>query len=132
MKLKDRVTEARRIAPFVWTENGRAFIVPGHEGRRYQVILKRRPGVIQVRCEQWTALGPTRRCPGNSAGVCYHGIAAIIAAAERRGYGVSFAENARDAARVRRLHPDGSVFSVVSVQSGRTIYGVYYPNGGER
>lgn len=110
--LKSRVEKSRAAARFAKViENdtvGRArlVVVPGSEGKQYTVELIRwdAHGMILTDCHDHTEI-----CKGNSAmregpgGICYHSLAALVAAGARRKHLVRFCEDDQDASRLTRL-----------------------------
>lgn len=88
-----------------------AFRVPG-TARSYVVTLYRKDGRIWTYCKQES--GP--KCRGNGNSICYHSIAAVIAAAKDKGYRTSWCETW---SKVKRLRNFGG--RVVPVMSGTTV-----------
>lgn len=75
-------------------------LVPGHEGRQYEVKITRNPiqqgerPVISVECHQKDIQSP---CLGNSNGkICYHCIAALLKSCEKQGW-LSFCDTRKEA-----------------------------------
>ena len=75
--------------------------VPGHSGRRYNVILRRVGKGLEAECLQEIQFG-FRACPSVHK-VCYHIKAAIIVAASYSGFKVAFTQTEKDARRLRNL-----------------------------
>lgn len=106
------------------------FLVPGHRGRRYRIVLERNSG-LQAFCYRGKGtLGnepEDHTCDGNSHAVCYHVLAACLVAAEVQGKTLSWCDSQADAKRLARV--GGKVFTVKSAQSGTSAWGVV--RGGE-
>ena len=108
-------------------------LVPGHEGRQYEVILERN-SILEAECHTPTSHidGFTVKsaasgelfvvCKGNQHSICYHVLAAAIHTASEQGKELSWCETEQDAKRLARLA--GKVFTVKSAQSGKLAYGV--------
>ena len=114
--LKARVCKAKAAVPFISVlQNDKAgrlrnAVVPGSDGKQYDVILWREHGGIQAECNLKTSGGGVN-CQGAESTVCYHMIAAVIKAAGDRK--VAFCQNEPDARRLANvLHAD--VFKVAS------------------
>lgn len=108
--LKDRVIKARHAAPFASVlstdkdGNVKTAIVPGSDGKRYHVILRRFGGVWSGECR--LDCGPAGHipCKGNAHEYsCYHTITAVIVAAEEAGYHVQFTDAEPKARLLERL-----------------------------
>ncbi len=97
----------------------RSVIVPGHEGKQYQVIIRREFSTgISVECLLSTNAGHVAQCAGNSHSICYHALAALIkAVGDRR---ILFSVN--NAKRVARLMPNSKVVLIESRQSHTRAY----------
>ena len=124
------IQSARNVVEFVQVlktdSEGRPylFLVPGHQGRRYQVELERNGG-LRATCKDITKKGQS--CDGNLHAVCYHVLASCLIAAEVQGKELSWCESETDAERLARV--GGETFSVASAQSGKSAWGVM--RGGE-
>lgn len=108
--LKDRVIKARMAVSFASVlstdKNGKVktVLVPGSDGKRYHVILRRHGGVWSGECR--LDVGPPGHvpCKGNANGYsCYHTITAVIVSAEEAGYHVQFTDAEPKARRLERL-----------------------------
>lgn len=133
--LAGRVEKAKAAARFAVVinrdskERVRNICVPGTDGKRRMVILKRH----RVRGDSVTRWGISTTCnavvergnvigyvacPGNTyTTVCYSSIAAIVVALDQAGYDVAFCATARDAVRLSRF--GGDVVKVWSRQQRR-------------
>jgi hypothetical protein len=102
--------------------NGRASAidVPGHEGRRYMVLIKRN-GHVEVECLQDTPLGDVP-CQGGLRSFCFHSYAALEIAAREAGRQVVWCKDEPAAKRLSRV--GGNVLKVVGKRSGKVIWGV--------
>lgn len=92
--------------------DGRAkvLVVPGSEGKRYEVII-RRNGKMTTECRLDTGIG-YRPCKGNNHSVCYHSIAALIVAAQERECEVAICRTEGEAKLRTRI--DGRKFEVTN------------------
>src|SRR3990167_7550158 len=81
-----------------------------------------------VECHQAVEVGmPQPTCKGNSNGtVCYHGMAAVMAAAARKGQVLSLFDNFSTAVNFSRL--GGKLVKVVSAQGQGHAWGVVKPS----
>jgi hypothetical protein len=68
-------------------------VVPGHEAKQYEVVLVRRIGVLEVTCSELPTHKP---CKGNGHSICYHSMAAVIAALRLQGFSCEWHENPQD------------------------------------
>lgn len=97
--------------------------VPGSEGKVYFVTLGRKDG-FHVSCKRHG-----QACPGNSGGtICYHGQAAILAAAKEAFGQVSWCETQETAKRLTNLN-GGQVIPVYSLQGKGQAWIVYAKKG---
>lgn len=91
-------------------------IVPGHEARQYEVTLSREGTAIVCSCEERNTYVP---CLGNGHSVCYHSLAAVMAAMRLQGIACEFHDNVPEVAKVievRSAACDKTVY--VSVKEG--------------
>jgi len=120
------ITSARNVSEFVHVlakdSEGRPthLLVPGHEGRKYSVTLKRNGG-LSAHCFQIVS-STSASCKGSSHCICYHVLAACIVSASEQGKELSWCESQADAERLSNI--EGKVFTVRSSQSGEMAYGV--------
>lgn len=125
--LKKQVVEAKKLQGFVQIlgrdKMGKPckFIVPGHAGRRYMVILRRQKGKLLVECLHNEA-GSNWECEGSSKSICYHCLAAVMAAAADGGKTVVFF--AEYAAAKKYSNLGGVVILIEGWKSGKKIFGV--------
>lgn len=117
-RLAERVSKARRIAemslPSITSRNGdgeaKTVIVPGTDGKQYQVIIRRENGFWTTECRLVAGAAGYKDCPGGLKTVCYHSFAAIFMAAEDGGCRVhSVTEDLKAASRLKRLVKGKSV-----------------------
>jgi len=125
--LSKRVKRAKASAAFakIMSKNKQGavtkVVVPGHEGKQYQIII-RRASVLSTECRLDTA-GGYQACPGNSNGhVCYHSIAALEVAARESKVALSWCQNEREAIRLENL--GGQSFPVTSWQGKGRLWAV--------
>ena len=71
-------------------------LLPGSEGKQYEVIL-RRNGHLSGECNLRIGLLDMKPCEGNQHAVCYHVLAAVLIAAEAGEAQVSFCQTQADA-----------------------------------
>lgn len=132
--LKDRVKLARTIALFTRVvetdklDRPKILHVPGHKGKTYRVIIRREMGVT-VECHLMSELGNIP-CQGNGNGtICYHSMAAIIAANNYRGTEAAICNSKVDAnrlanlkhgrnLRVKSFNGNGEIWVVISKVKG--------------
>jgi len=112
------------LCDFVCKIGPRAWLVPGHEGRRY--LVSRRKDETAFRCDLDTGIGYIP-CPGAARSVCYHIRAAAEAAARDKGYKTAWARTEKAAHKVARLHPGAQVWRVTSARSGAFIWAIVWP-----
>lgn len=130
MALNERVKEARAAARFVQIitrdAQGRAktLYVPGHDGRKYQVILRHIQvdgrNVLTAECRMDARQLGYKPCQGNGRTVCYHAMAAVIASAQDGGYKVAFSEDPNVA--VRLSHMGGTANELMAHNGTGRVY----------
>lgn len=110
MSFKNRVEKARagaRFAKVVQKDKAgkvRAIVVPGSDGKQYQVILRRHGGIWSGECRLDAGPAGYVPCPGNKNGfACYHCMAAVIVAAEDARKKVQFANSEPKAKKLENL-----------------------------
>lgn len=94
--------------------------VPGHEGKRYQVIICRDSG-LSVECNQDTPIGIVP-CKGNSKSICYHCLAAIIKAASEKNQEVAFCDSYTKASKLLQVKKAGVIVKLTSWQSKKEVW----------
>jgi len=111
-RLAARINRARHIAGMGLCSitsrdrDGRArtVTVPGTDGKRYQVIIRRSNGSWSTECRLECGLAGYQNCPGNAVTVCYHSFAAIFTAGMDNGCRVhSVTESLKAASLLKRL-----------------------------
>ena len=117
--ISNRIDRARKAVEFchVGTERKgiiQTVFVPGHEGRKYRVILKRGKGLVTLECQRMLPYDTSVLCPGGCKTVCYHCMAALIFTAHQAGFDTSFCESKEDALRLKNLHEGALMMRVVS------------------
>lgn len=99
-----RLYEARAAAKFsrvvARDVHGRvtAVMVPGHDSKQYEVVIKRGKDHFETECflfldKDVNYLKHSPHCQGNSHGLCYHSLAAILVAAQEAHLEIGFSEN---------------------------------------
>jgi len=139
MALDIRVKEARAATKFtqIITRDAqgkpKTLYVPGHDGKRYQVIVRRIQvagrNVVTTECRQDAGRLGYKPCPGNGRTVCYHAMAAVIASAADSGYKVAFSDDAN--AAVRLSHMGGSANELMAHNGTGVLYLRIYKEGEE-
>lgn len=132
MKTNQRVSKSHEIAKFNLAKTtqtdskGRARVVevPGSEGKRYQVIIRRGKGFIEGECRLETGAGLID-CQGNRSGVCYHVITAISHASRERGFIASITGNFINAERIARMTHQPVIEIRSRQQSKRKLYATF-------
>lgn len=132
--LKERVEAARAAARFALIQKRDAqgrpsvVLVPGHQAARYQVILRRKGNhgeLMTVECRKEAGVAGYIPCQGNSNGtVCYHAMAAVIAAAEDSGYVVKFSDKPATAIKLKNF--GGQAYVLRSEQGNGELYVTVY------
>lgn len=131
--LKNRVEKARAAARFASVSTrdaagkAKTINVPGSEARIRNVILWRKSydnkPVMMTECDVVTGIGRTP-CKGNQH-VCYHSMAAVIAAAQDKGMEVNFCDNPSDAEKLNNIK-HGVVIPVVNKRDTDSLWAVVY------
>lgn len=126
-RLAERVSKARRIAEMGLCSitsrdrDGKAktILVPGTDGKQYQVIIRRHNGHWTTECRLECGSAGYEDCPGNVKIVCYHSFAAIFAAGLDNGCRVhSVTESLKAAGRLKRLVKNKAVIKSLRSQNG--------------
>jgi hypothetical protein len=96
-------------------------IVAGSDTKRYHVYIKiSDSGVIRVDCQKELGSLGQEPCLGNSSGVCYHSIAAVMKLFRMHGFKTAWSKNKDNLIRLRNT--GGGVHMVVSKNSGAVVY----------
>lgn len=123
--LSERLELAKKASVFAHIQSrdplGRAkvVLVPGHEGKRYRVILRWTKTRVSAECALDSVIGPVP-CLGGSQTLCYHGLSAILAAFRDRNYNLAISENALGLKRLRSV--GGVLIGLESWQSGKVVW----------
>lgn len=123
----DRVEEAKAAAHFVSVlrrdERNRPTIlsIPGHEGKRYTVVLVRDDVEKTVRVKCLHSGNVSDICEGNYRSVCYHSFAAILFSVKEAGYSVRIFDNEADAKKAGKA---SDRFQIVGHTSGKVFFAV--------
>lgn len=138
LTLAERVGKARQIARMglcsIASRNGKGeaktVVVPGTDGKQYQVIIRRKNGFWTTECRLECGSQGYQDCPGNAITVCYHSFAAIFTAAEDSSCRVhSVTESLKAASRLKRLIKGKSVIrSLRSHRNGKWFHLVVIKN----
>lgn len=121
--------EARQVTNFtsiLQTDNSgkpKVISVPGHNGRNYEVIVRRDNG-LSVECRQNTGPCGHIDCKGNSKSICYHSLAAIIRCAKEQNQEVAICESYQAASRLMQIKKNDKpvIVRLTSRQSGKVAY----------
>ena len=135
-----RVSKARRIAEMGLCaitsrdsdSRARTITVPGSNGKKYQVIIRRNNGSWSAECRLECGSQGYQDCPGNTKTVCYHSFAAIFAAGLDNGCRVhSVTGSLAAASRLKRLVKRAVIKSLYSQQNGsrKRFHLVVVPKG---
>lgn len=98
--------------------------MPGHGGRRYQVILRRKGCYITAECRQDLGGYGYGDCKGNSnsGSPCYHSLSAVQKAAGEKRLTIAWCKSQADAQRLVNL--GGTIICVRSHQGAGEAWGV--------
>ena len=110
--LPNRIEKAKAATHFAsckYDRDGKlkSVVLPGSNGKSYQVIIRRNRGMST---ELILLVNGFQTKPSYAAQVTYHQMAAVMLAASKSGYRVTWCANRDDAARLARL--GGRVFGV--------------------
>jgi hypothetical protein len=98
-----------------------AALVPGHNGKMYEVTLHRtvKEGTqtIGTKC---VCQNDGSDCKGNANQICYHSLAAILAGAKKTKVKVAFCKTREDADKLSNI--GGDSYLLESVQSQKTAW----------
>lgn len=98
----------------------RHVLVPGTEGKQYNVHLTRTGNTIKATCELITGYN-TLPCRGNHRGLCTHALTALVAAAETQTRTLAFCTTPTKAKRLSNLH-HGSISMAYTPTSSLPLY----------
>jgi hypothetical protein len=126
--LPSRIAKARAAIAFakIMQRNKqgqiKSVVLPGSEGKRYQVIVRRSNKRLSTEL-----LLLTGNCghikPKYSAQITYHQMAAIMMAASEAGYKIAWAANYQDTKRLERL--GGKLFCLHNFDNqNKVMYGI--------
>lgn len=125
--LPDRVEKAKAAMNFAkinqYGADGKvkSVLVPGSEGKQYQVIIRRNRGVMST--ELLLVVNGQTIKPTYSKTLTYHSLTAVMIAAKHIGYDVVWTANREDAVRLSRI--GGSVFHIYNFDNTtETMWGV--------
>ena len=132
--LKERVEEARAAVRFALIQKRDAqgrpsvVLVPGHQAARYQVILRRKGShgeLMTAECRKEAGPVGYIPCQGNvNSTVCYHAMAAVVAAAGDSGYVVKFSDKPVTAIKLKNF--GGQAYVLRSEQGIGGLYVTVY------
>lgn len=98
--------------------------LPGHNGRRYEVVLQHRGTHLEAKCLQdFGTLGMQLCKVCARGGICYHVLAAIEVRANEAGYSVSWCGDEGSARLLSNL--GGTPFRVQSSHGNHSVWGVW-------
>jgi len=125
--LAERVQRAKMAAEFAVVTKNKAGQVkkvdlPGHDGKRYMVIVKRTSDGIHTDCYVETKQIGSVPCKGNEHATCYHTLAAVVVAAKQMNGEVRFAETEIAADKLARF--GGKVVKVEG--NGHPVWAVFF------
>ena len=86
----------------------KSVLLPGSEGRQYQVIIRRRNG--QMSTELLLIVNNSQLKPTYGAQITYHQMSAVMLSAKEQGYTVTWTANRLDAVKLSNL--GGTVFHI--------------------
>lgn len=124
--MDQRMKKARFLAEHNFThvmsedtnEKARTVLVPGSEGKQYQVILRRFGHKITSECRLVVGANNMVDCKGNTfGGVCYHSMAAVMTSAFMFDFNPSITKVYKFAQKLKNLKKGGNVYMLSSHQS---------------
>jgi len=123
---KERREKIKAARNFIKRFDSRLWLVPGSEGRRYEV--RRLAKTNSFECHRLigrNSQGFGRQpCLGNSYSLCYHVLAAVYSAAAEKRLTIAFCESEEAAQKLSRL--GGKVYRISSAQSGKSVWAVLF------
>lgn len=125
--LPDRIKKAKAALNFAkvnqYDTDGKvkSVLVPGSNGKQYQVIIRRNRGVMST--ELLLVVNGQTVKPAYSKTLTYHSLSAVMIAAKEQGYNVTWTANREDAVRLSRI--GGKVFHIYNFdEPTNTMWGV--------
>jgi len=123
---KERREKIKGASSFIKRFNSRLWLVPGSEGRRYEVRRLAKTNTFE--CHRLVGSSPIgfgrQPCLGNSYSICYHVLAALHSAAAEKRLTIAFCSSEQSAKKLSRL--GGKVYRISSAQSGKSIWAVLF------
>lgn len=99
--------------------------VPGHDGRKYEVIVRRFNGGLTFECRQVTSIGHVP-CKGQSSGkLCYHSLAALLYLAKSQGCTLKIAQSKDDATKLLNLGGNLFCFAAHQAPFDKMAWGIF-------
>lgn len=95
----------------------KSVIVPGSEGKQYQVIIRRNRGVMST--ELLLVVNNQTVKPAYCKTLTYHSLTAVMIAAKEQGYEVVWTANREDAVRLSRI--GGTVFHIYNYDNPQEL-----------
>ncbi|MFA5166570.1 MAG: hypothetical protein WC449_04755 [Candidatus Paceibacterota bacterium] len=121
--LPDRVEKAKAAINFAkvsqYDTDGKvkSVLVPGSEGKQYQVIIRRSRGVMST--ELLLVVNNQTVKPTYAKNITYHSLTAVMIAAKEQGYNVTWTVNREDAVRLSRI--GGTVFHIYNFDNPQEL-----------
>ncbi len=121
------INSANKAAEFVacWQTDNKGRVekatVPGHNARLYQVTFSRSGKRLLI--EECINPDEGELCKGHKHSICFHALAALIHAAEKKGFRLTFCSTLKEAKSV-----GGTVIEVISAHSKKKGWIVYKQN----
>ena len=112
--LSERVEKAKaamlfaKVSQYNTEGKVKSVLLPGSEGRQYQVIIRRKAG--QMSTELLLIANNSQIKPTYGAQITYHQMSAVMLSAKEQGYNVTWTANRLDAVKLSNL--GGTVFHI--------------------
>jgi hypothetical protein len=112
--LPDRIQKAKaamlfaKVSQYDTEGKVKSVLLPGSEGRQYQVIIRRKAG--QMSTELLLIANNSQIKPTYGAQITYHQMSAVMLSAKEQGYTVTWTANRIDAVKLSNL--GGTVFHI--------------------
>jgi hypothetical protein len=101
--------------------------ISGSQAKIYQVIIRRKNGIIETECLLETEIQGGIKCKGGTNSVCYHALAVLLQSAVGRGVGAAICEDEINAVTLNNIHK-GKLWKVVSkFAPDNPVWFVTYP-----